>query len=436
MPNTVPDPIDGPVSGTTPDVTARMVAGGEAVNTSLPGGATGTSASGTAGPAPTATPATDAGAQSSPNPANPITVRDTTPDTTIKAALLFLCFVAGAWALYHTAELLAPFALAVFFWLVIDAFARWLDDRADWLHYRVSLSFAILVVVAAIAGLIYVIADTATDIAAQSDLYTRRLSEMALWVGEATGLDLSRNALRQTFDVGRLVRSGLGGFATTMQAFVADTFLITIYVAFLFVAQKNFSTKLDDMIPDADSRRRTRMAWARIRHSIESYLSVQTIISLIQTVLSFAILVAFGMDNALFWALVIFILNYIPIVGAIGAALLPALFALVQFDSLATVVALGGLLTVVQTLIANTLQPKMMGDSLNLSALVVVVALVVWGALWGGVGAFLSAPLTVIIMVILAQFPATHWLAVVLSADGQPDLDPYTKKRNQAIPGM
>ena len=65
----------------------------------------------------------------------------------------------------------------------------------------------------------------------------------------------------------------------------------------------------------------------------------------------------------------------------------------------------------------------MMGDSMNLSALVVILALSVWGALWGGVGAFLSAPLTVIIMIILAQFETTRWIAVLLSADGNPDMD-------------
>jgi len=78
----------------------------------------------------------------------------------------------------------------------------------------------------------------------------------------------------------------------------------------------------------------------------------------------------------------------------------------------------------------------MMGDSMNLSALVVVLSLTLWGAMWGGVGAFLSAPLTVIIMIILAQFPTTRWIAVLLSADGQPDMDETEKKAANAIPSM
>ncbi len=80
-------------------------------------------------------------------------------------------------------------------------------------------------------------------------------------------------------------------------------------------------------------------------------------------------------------------------------------------------------LLLVQVVLNNTLQPKMMGDTMNLSALVVVLSLTLWGALWGGVGAFLSAPLTVVIMIILAQFPTTRWIAVLLSSDGHPDTD-------------
>jgi len=144
---------------------------------------------------------------------------------------------------------------------------------------------------------------------------------------------------------------------------------------------------------------------------------------LMQTVVSYVGMTALGLDNALFWALVIFVLNYIPIVGGLAAVLLPVLFAVVQFDSAGRIAALAGILFGAQFVIGNTIQPKMMGDSMNLSALVVILALSVWSALWGGVGAFLSAPLTVIIMIILAQFPTTRWIAVILSADGNPDME-------------
>jgi predicted PurR-regulated permease PerM len=127
-----------------------------------------------------------------------------------------------------------------------------------------------------------------------------------------------------------------------------------------------------------------------------------------------------GLENALFWSLVIFILNYIPIVGGLAAIILPVAFGVMQFESITPILILTIGLVAVQFIIGNTIQPKMMGDSLNLSALVVVLSLTLWYALWGGVGAFLSAPLTVIVMIVFAQFSTTRWLAVLLSADGMP----------------
>ena len=219
------------------------------------------------------------------------------------------------------------------------------------------------------------------------------------------------------------LQSGLAGFASSIQGVLSNLMLIAIYVAFLFAAQSSFPKKMDDLFPNIQRRAQASKVGERIRHSIEKYLSVQTVISLMQTVVSYIGMTALGLDNALFWALVIFILNYIPIVGGFAAIALPVIFALVQFDSLAVVGAMAGLLFVVQFVISNTLQPKMMGDSMNLSALVVILSLVLWQGLWGGVGAFLSAPLTVILMIILAQFSTTRWIAVVLSGDGDPDFN-------------
>ena len=180
---------------------------------------------------------------------------------------------------------------------------------------------------------------------------------------------------------------------------------IAIYVAFLFAAQNSFPKKMDDLWPDVEKRKQAARVGERIRVSIEKYLGIQTLMSLIMTALSFAVMKIFGLDNALFWALVIFILNYIPVVGSVLAGVLPALFALAQFDSVISVGIMAGLLFGVQFIISNTVQPKMMGDSMNLSALVVILSLVLWQALWGGVGAFLSAPLTVILMIVLGSIP-------------------------------
>ncbi|MGB6228714.1 MAG: AI-2E family transporter [Litorimonas sp.] len=357
-------------------------------------------------------------------------------DTTIRSSLLVIAAIAVFWTLYVTRDLVAPFALAVFFWLTIDAFARWIDDLSPRIPYGAALTVAIIVTVAALVGLIVVVADTVSDVVDEAPRYGARINELFSWVGGLTGQDLSYTAINQRFGITQSLQGALGGFAQTIQGVLSDFLLIAIYVVFLFVAQATFPAKMDNLFPDKTRRDRATRIGSSIRHSIEQYIGVQTLISLIQTVISYIAMTALGLDNALFWALVIFILNYIPIVGGFAAVALPVLFGLVQFDSLARVAVLGGLLFGAQFIVSNTIQPKMMGDSMNMSALVVVLSLTVWGALWGGVGAFLSAPMTVIMMIILAQFPTTRWIAVLLSADGDPDMDGDGKPDKAPMPSL
>jgi predicted PurR-regulated permease PerM len=347
-----------------------------------------------------------------------------TTDTTIRATLLFLAGMALIGLLYFTRELLAPFALAIFVWLIIDAFARWMDNLSSKFPYWLALAIAVLTVVGLMVGFILVIVDTVGDVVTDAPRYNERLSEIFGWIADKTGQEnLSYGSLDESFGITEKIQSGLGGFAATVQGVLSEFFLIALYVVFLFAAQSSFPKKMDDLFPNAGRRVQAAKVGARIRISIEKYLSVQTIISLMQTVVSYIGMTALGLDNALFWALVIFVLNYIPVIGGLIAVVLPVLFAMVQFDSVGKIAGLAAILFGAQFVIGNTIQPKMMGDSMNLSALVVIIALSVWSALWGGVGAFLSAPLTVIIMIILAQFPTTRWIAVLLSADGNPDLD-------------
>lgn len=342
-------------------------------------------------------------------------------DKAIRASILFMAFVLGAWVLYWMRNILAPFALAIFFWLIIDAFARWLDEKLTFLPYIATLGIAFLIVIASLVGIGVIIADTAFDVAKHAEEYQNRIGEITNPILERFG-DGSWEGLDGRFGLSSRFEALLGGFAKSIQGVMSSLVFIALYVVFLFAAQNSFGKKMHNLWPDPEKRKQAVLVGERIRVSIEKYLSIQTLMSIIMTVLSYIVMKAFGLDNALFWALVIFILNYIPVVGSVLAGLLPAMFALVQFDSLMMVGIMAGLLFLVQFIISNTVQPKMMGDSMNLSALVVILSLVLWQAMWGGVGAFLSAPLTVILMIVLAQFSTTRWIAVMLSADGDPDV--------------
>ena len=135
--------------------------------------------------------------------------------------------------------------------------------------------------------------------------------------------------------------------------------------------------------------------------------------------LCYVILLFYGVDFAEVWALLIFLLNFIPTIGSIIAVIIPALVALVQFDTVWTSVQLLALMGFVQFLIGNVVSPRYMGKTLNLSPFVVIVALTFWGTIWGIEGAFLSVPITASIAIICQYVPGWRWIAILLSSDGR-----------------
>jgi AI-2 transport protein TqsA len=132
-------------------------------------------------------------------------------------------------------------------------------------------------------------------------------------------------------------------------------------------------------------------------------------------VLFWVILASFGIELALVFGVVTFVLNFIPSIGSIVATLLPIPVALVQYETMGPVIALVVLMTVVQLVIGNGLDPLLMGQNLNLSPVTILAALVFWGLLWGVVGMLLAAPLTAILRIILAQFETTRPMSELLA---------------------
>ncbi len=148
---------------------------------------------------------------------------------------------------------------------------------------------------------------------------------------------------------------------------------------------------------------------------------MQTVTGVMIAVASWGLMMVVGLNHALFWAFLIFIACYVPILGSAIGILLPPIFALVQFESHWQAIVLVAGAETIHFIVGNFIAPRMQGTTLNVDPLVVVLSLAFWGAIWGVPGMFLSTPLTVVAIVILIQFPQTRWIAVLLSADGDPE---------------
>lgn len=335
--------------------------------------------------------------------------------------------------LYFGREILATFAMAVFLFLIIEGFATMLDNTSKAVNMRTARLMAVLIVTGGFVGFIALMANGMAEFGRHAEEYETKINALVADAYQVVGMSDSPTLTELIFN-----ERGERFFATianSVSGLSGDIVLILIYVAFLFAAQSGWSHKLDMIFTSPDRREQVRQIGDDARVGIERYLWVQTVISAIITTLSYFSLLALGVQNALFLSALIFVLNYIPTVGSIVAALVPPLFALVQpgvpgwvpglapQDSYIYAALVFVIVSFWQFSIGNFVQPRMMGDSLNLSALIVLLALAIWGVLWGIPGMFLSAPLTVLMMILLAQSKDTRWIAILLSADGNPRMN-------------
>lgn len=195
-------------------------------------------------------------------------------------------------------------------------------------------------------------------------------------------------------------------------------FMIIIYAMFMFGEESNFKEKVGNIIDDPENRNHIQKALREIDKSTMNYLGLKTLISLLTGSMSYIILLILGIDAALFWAFLIFLLNYIPFVGSLIATLLPTIFSVFQYGDFYHPLMIFVFIEAVQILVGNVLEPRVMGRSLNLSSLVVIISLSFWSMLWGVAGAFLSIPLTVVLVIIFKQFKGTIPIAKALSEKG------------------
>jgi predicted PurR-regulated permease PerM len=340
-------------------------------------------------------------------------------DTVSRNALVILAVIAAGAAIYWLRDILTPLALAVFLAVMIDGFARVLDRRLPMLPRPAALPVAIILSITLFGVAAFVIAENATGFVTQLISYTPRINGLIAQVGAMFNIDVppTVDQLFAKLDPARY----LGEIARGLQGFASDAVFILIYLGFIIASRRGFERKIVGLFPEREERQEAMAAFHRIRDGVEQYLWVQTVTGLMIGVGSWAVMMAVGLDNALFWAFLIFIASYIPIVGGLVGILAPPIFALVQFPTYWPAVSLLVALYVIQFIVGNVIQPRMQGRSLNMDPVVVLLALAFWGAVWGAVGMFLSTPLTVMAMVILAQFGGTRWVAVLLSADGEPD---------------
>ena len=198
-----------------------------------------------------------------------------------------------------------------------------------------------------------------------------------------------------------------------------NLFMIIIYVLFIFLEEVNFHKKLLLAFSTKNKQDKISNVIDEIEASVTNYLGLKTLVSLSTGFLSYLVLLFIGIDAPTFWAFLITLLNYIPTIGSLIATVFPATYCLLQFGELYPFVLVLILVGLIQIIIGNILEPRLMGNSLNISSLATLITLSIWGSIWGITGMFLSVPISVILIIILSQFPSTKPVAIMLSDKGE-----------------
>ena len=212
-----------------------------------------------------------------------------------------------------------------------------------------------------------------------------------------------------------LLAGVLNSFTFTM----GQIFVIIFYTAFMIFEDSMFARKMQIILSDSPKEIRERRVLKRISVSIRKYVVVKIYVSLLTAFLGMIVLLIFDVNYLFLWTFLLFVLNFIPYIGSFIATLLPAVFAAVQYGRFMEFVIVFSLIEAVQLLVANVIEPRMVGRTLNLSPLVVMVCLVFWGYVWGLLGMIIAVPVTSVLVIVMSQFKSTRDIAVLLSENGE-----------------
>lgn len=317
-------------------------------------------------------------------------------------------------AIYTASTFLIPILLALIFAVLFWAPLTALQRRG----LSAGMALSVVLVAVVIVSILFVIL-MGVAMAGFADAipeYQARLTEQLQGLGDmlrARGIEpgqLSSLGEDRTINIGAVLSYVLGAVS---QLF-SYAFIILFYIIFMLVEATSFQNKIKRAFKDNAN---AYGYFAEVMDSMQYYMVIKTQINAITGLGIGATLWFIGLDFAILWGFVAFLLNYVPNFGSIIAAIPAVMLAFVQFGISWQFWTVLGIYVAVNILVGYVVEPKMMGRGLGLSALVVLVAVIFWGWILGPVGLILSVPITVALKIFMDSYPGSRWLAVMLGSD-------------------
>ncbi len=331
---------------------------------------------------------------------------------------LIAAFFVGV-TLLELRSVLVPFSVALLLSFIFQPIVLYLKARRIPIAVALIVVFVTLAAAATVVG--YIVYSSAESLIDATERYLPRIDTVVADIEEllqqtaaALGLAEGRLDLNQVVDpsiITRMLQGGIGEAFT----FAGNTFLVLLFMLFILASSGELVVKVRKAYPPHIAERINAVT-DNISQQVRQYLVAKTLVSLGTGLLIFLALWIIGVDYPVFWGFLAFLLNYIPNIGSFVAVILPFGFALLQFDTLTFPIIAALVMWLIQMVMGNVVDPRLMAFSLNLSPVLVIVSLIFWGWLWGVAGMILAVPLTATIKIFFENIDGLRPIAVLMGS--------------------
>ncbi|MCV9386907.1 AI-2E family transporter [Reichenbachiella ulvae] len=322
-------------------------------------------------------------------------------------------------SLLYFENFLKSLVIAILIWYLIkklrDSIAKLKWGKVAPPKWLITISSTVVIFLI-IYLITQIISSNIQKLAIELPRHSDNIKALLRQIESALGIDDLEKSFSILFDQ---YKNEIISYAGSFAGAIGKSIMVLVYVVFILMEESLFGKKIKKVLETTPQGSNIHKVGAAITLLFDKYLSVKIFTSFITGVLSYFVLLIIGVELAGLWAFLIFLFNFIPTVGSIIATAFPSLFAIVQFGGFHEFAWVLTSVGAIQLLVGNLIEPRIMGNRLNISPMVVLIGLTLWGFIWGVTGMLLSVPITATFIIIFSQFNETKALAILLSKNGE-----------------
>jgi predicted PurR-regulated permease PerM len=341
------------------------------------------------------------------------------------ALLLVLVIIAIGGVFHLTSSLLIPMVIALLLTFVFTPFVDFLTK------HKIPRVLSAFIVIIILLGLLFFIGwflySSFNSLLREFPKYQRRFMQILALGIETVGLP--EDTLTQ-IDWFRTISSSLLSFTEGFMSLMGAVVLMLVFLFFLLIEKPYLRGKMEQAFRGGPTTKKIIVILRHINDQIGHYLTIKLVISFVTGLLVWGTFALIGLDFAFIWGALAFVFNFIPNIGSIAIGIISILFSVIQFfPAWDRIVLVAVAMLSIQLVMGNFLDPKLQGDRLNLSPVVILFSLFLWGWIWGVAGMFLAVPLTVAIKIAFENIPGMKAVGIMM---GTGNLRGFFRKRKVA----